>query len=122
MDFVSHAHWGGIAFGKGSKKVFPTAAVIWISPDVLTEGLFVVFTLLFLLIWVFERKSAWIIDARGLHILIDIPTHSIDLFPSPFLWPLSDFKFNGIGWHNPIVLGVNILLPISVYLLWLNRI
>ena len=45
----------------------------------------------------------------------------MELFPTPFLWPLSDYKFNGIGWHNPIVFGVNILLLLAVYSLWLKR-
>ena len=80
----------------------------------------IVFVLAFLLLWAFARKPVWIIGAWGLHILIDIPTHSMDLFPTPFLWPLSDYKINGIGWHNPIVLGVNILLLLGAYALWLK--
>ncbi|MBI5267911.1 MAG: hypothetical protein HY851_11830 [candidate division Zixibacteria bacterium] len=32
------------------------------------------------------------------HILVDIPTHSKRFFPTPFLWPLSDYKFDGISW------------------------
>ncbi len=38
---------------------------------------------------------AWII-----HILIDIPTHSRKFLPTPFLWPISDWKFPGISWGN----------------------
>lgn len=33
-----------------------------------------------------------------LHILIDMPTHSYSFYPTPFLWPISDFKINGISW------------------------
>lgn len=33
-----------------------------------------------------------------LHILIDIPTHSYDFYPTPFLWPVSEFKIDGISW------------------------
>jgi len=36
---------------------------------------------------------AWLI-----HILIDIPTHSRKFLPTPFLWPLSDWKFPGFSW------------------------
>ena len=32
------------------------------------------------------------------HILVDIPTHSKRFFPTPFLWPLSDYKVDGISW------------------------
>ena len=33
-----------------------------------------------------------------LHILIDIPTHSFRYYATPFLWPISDFRINGIPW------------------------
>jgi hypothetical protein len=32
------------------------------------------------------------------HILVDIPTHSKRFFPTPFLWPISDYKVDGISW------------------------
>ncbi len=32
------------------------------------------------------------------HIVVDIPTHSKKFFPTPFLWPLFDYKFDGISW------------------------
>ena len=159
MDFVSHALWGGITFGRRTRKAFLTAAGISLLPDVLTEGLFavlyllnignmpgwehghpditayplwaqnfynfthsvIVFTLVFLMIWAFARKPVWVVGAWGLHILIDIPTHSMELFPTPFLWPFSDFKIDGVGWHNPIVFGANALLLLGAYCLWLRR-
>ncbi len=81
----------------------------------------IVFTLVFLMIWGFVRKPVWVAGAWGLHILIDIPTHSMELFPTPFLWPLSDFKIDGVGWRNPIVFGVNALLLLGAYSLWFRR-
>ncbi len=36
--------------------------------------------------------------AWGLHILIDIPTHSRKLWGPRFLWPISNFAVNGISW------------------------
>ena len=159
MDFVSHALWGGIAFGRRTRKAFLTAVGISLLPDVLTEGLFavlsllniggmpgwdhghpditayplwaqifynfahsfIVFTLSFFLIWAFVGKPVWVAGAWGLHILIDIPTHSMELFPTPFLWPLSNFKIDGVGWHNPMVFGANALLLLGAYSLWLRR-
>lgn len=159
MDFISHALWGGVAFGQRTRKAFFTAAGISILPDVMTEGLFgglylldlghmpgwenghpaftsyplwaqnfynlthsaIVFALCFLLIWMFARKPVWITGAWGLHILIDIPTHSLDLFPTPFLWPICEYKLNGISWHNPIVFGANLLLLVGAFTLRLKR-
>ena len=36
---------------------------------------------------------AWII-----HIAVDIPTHSRQFLPTPFLWPVSQWKFPGFSW------------------------
>jgi hypothetical protein len=79
----------------------------------------IVFAVVFGLFWIVSRRLLWILAAWGLHILIDIPTHSLALFPTPFLWPVSDFKVNGIGWDNPIILAIDIILLIAVYSLWL---
>src|SRR3989344_6280017 len=51
-----------------------------------------------------------------LHILIDIPSHSREFFPSPFLYPISSFNVNGISWGNPKFLIVNYSLLLIVYL------
>jgi len=34
------------------------------------------------------------------HILLDIPGHSIEFFPTPFLNPFSDFMFDGVRWST----------------------
>ncbi|MEL0100190.1 MAG: hypothetical protein VW862_00640 [Euryarchaeota archaeon] len=34
------------------------------------------------------------------HILLDIPGHSIEFFPTPFLHPFSDFMFDGVRWST----------------------
>ncbi len=159
MDFVSHALWGGVSFGRSSKQTFLLAAGISILPDLLTEGLFMVlyilgvggmpgwekghpnitdypifaqnlynvthsllvFTILFLVIWAIARKPIWLVAAWGLHILIDIPTHSKALFPTPFLWPFSDFKVDGIGWDHPAILVVDAFLLLAAYAVWLYK-
>lgn len=33
-----------------------------------------------------------------LHILADIPTHTRAYFPTPFLWPITGWTFDGIRW------------------------
>lgn len=52
---------------------------------------------------------AWI-----LHILMDIPAHSQEYFPTPFLYPLSNFTFNGIS--SIYLWGINWLALIFYYL------
>lgn len=157
MDFVSHALWGGVSFGRQNRRLFLLAAGISILPDILTEGLFfilgilgiggmpgwerghpnitdypvfaqalynathsfVVFALVLALVWIVSRRIIWVLAAWGLHILIDIPTHSLALFPTPFLWPISDFRFDGIGWDNPVIFIIDGSFLIVAYSLWL---
>src|SRR3989338_7299192 len=59
---------------------------------------FIIFFAVFLLVYFITKKWFWPLMAWPLHILIDIPTHSFRFFPTPFLWPLSDYKFDGISW------------------------
>ena len=43
------------------------------------------------------------------HILIDFFTHSREYFPTPILWPISDYRFDGIPWSNPYIFLANII-------------
>jgi membrane-bound metal-dependent hydrolase YbcI (DUF457 family) len=111
---------GGMpGWGHGHPDI--TAFPLWAqSLYNLTHSL-VVFAAAFLLIWSSARRPVWILGAWGLHILIDIPTHSLELFPTPFLWPVSNVRYDGVGWDNPAILGVNTLLIVGVYCVWLAR-
>jgi hypothetical protein len=54
-----------------------------------------------------------------LHILIDIPTHSLRYYATRFLWPLSDFRIDGIAWWTPWFWGATYAALAAVYLaLW----
>jgi hypothetical protein len=44
------------------------------------------------------------------NILLDIPTHTLQFFPTPVFYPLSDYGFDGTRWSNPIILLPNVLL------------
>jgi hypothetical protein len=46
--------------------------------------------------WAVLSMLGWL-----LHILIDIVTHSLSYYATPFLWPLSDFCVDGIAWWTP---------------------
>jgi membrane-bound metal-dependent hydrolase YbcI (DUF457 family) len=80
-----------------------------------------VFAFVFLLVWLLRRKAFLPLAAWGIHILIDIPTHSAELFPTPFLWPLSDFKVDGIMWDSPAVMIPNFVLLAALYGCWFYR-
>jgi membrane-bound metal-dependent hydrolase YbcI (DUF457 family) len=47
------------------------------------------------------KYMAWIFVLPWFfHILLDIPGHTIDFFPTPFLHPFSDFMFDGVRWST----------------------
>lgn len=56
--------------------------------------------------------------AWPLHILIDIPTHTAEFFPTPFLWPVSNFHVDGISWGNPFIFYPDLILLVLSYLIW----
>lgn len=78
----------------------------------------IVFSLAFALVWRLRRRPFWPLAAWGVHILVDMPTHSSDFFPTPFLWPLSDYKVPGISWGQPLVFFPNLALLAAGYLWW----
>ncbi len=156
MDVVSHGLWGGIAFGRRSKKTYLWAFLIGVLPDLFSFGVFfvhrilirvgllpqeafarfsppdspvplyvynlynithslIVFGVVFLLVWLMRKKPFLPLTAWGLHVLMDIPVHSFKFFPTPFLWPISDFKVDGISWGNPIIFFPNVALLVMLY-------
>jgi len=78
----------------------------------------VIFGIVFLLVWLIWKKPVWPLLAWGLHILVDIPSHSDTFFPTPFLYPISDFHVNGINWGNPIIFFPNWILLFLAYGGW----
>lgn len=81
----------------------------------------IVFAVLFTLVWWLRGRPCLPLAGWGLHVLVDIPCHSVALFPTPFLWPLSDFKVDGLPWGSPWILVPNFLLLTGGYLLWLRK-
>lgn len=65
------------------------------------------------IVWVVRKKFPLILLPWLLHVLMDIPTHP-DFFQTPFLFPISDWKFfGGISWANPYVFFTNWILLIG---------
>ncbi len=78
----------------------------------------VIFTVLFLLVWAIRKRPLWEMLAWGLHIVMDIFTHSDIFFPTPFLWPISSFHVNGYSWGHPVIFFPNITLLAILYGFW----
>ena len=54
----------------------------------------------------------------GLHIFLDIFTHSKEYFPTPILWPFSKFHFSGINWSNKWFMLFNYAVLLFLYLVF----
>lgn len=78
----------------------------------------IIFVIVFLLVWAIRRKPMMELGAWGLHILFDIPVHTTSFFPTPFLWPLSNFHVNGLPWGNPWIFFPNWIALIILYFVW----
>lgn len=76
----------------------------------------VIFAAVFGLVWLIRQKPLYEMLGWPLHILVDIPTHSAEFFPTPFLWPLSDYQFDGWNWSRPEIFIPNVILIVSLYL------
>jgi len=75
----------------------------------------VVFAAVFALVWWLRGKPMWELGAWGLHIAVDIFTHSEEFFPTPFLWPVSDVRVDGMPWSDPRIFFSNVLLLAVLY-------
>ena len=75
------------------------------------------FSVIFGIAYLIFKRPVWEMLAWLLHILIDIPTHNYKFYPTPFLWPASDFKFDGFSWSEPWFMILNYSALIIVFIL-----
>lgn len=78
----------------------------------------IIFGTVFVLVWIFRKKPYIPLFAWGFHVFLDIFTHGLDFFPTPFLWPLSDYRFAGYSWGHPVIFVPNVLLLATAYGIW----
>lgn len=60
----------------------------------------------------------WAMFGWLVHILVDIPTHTRSFFGTPFLWPFSQYKFDGISWGERWFMRLNYGSLLLMYLYW----
>jgi hypothetical protein len=147
MDIFAHGLWATAAARGANRKIGKRIHLVWaaffgVFPDLfaftipfvaivtghppqvdlawklyqISHSLFV-FSAVFGLVWLIRRRPALELLGWPLHILIDIPSHTLRFFPTPFLWPVSSYHFNGISWANRWFMVVNYSAIAVVYLL-----
>ncbi len=99
-------HWAGVQL----------ASTLYQYSHSLVIFTIVVLVVLGIVLW---RKKRMPIEMFGwlLHILIDIPTHTYRFFPTPVFWPISEWKFDGFSWANPVFMVVNYGLLVVVFII-----
>lgn len=115
INFFKFESWFGQKFGPPDPTSIPN--IVHTLYD-FTHSFVIYFIFFALLWWLGKKDFAKLTLAWPLHILVDIPTHSNAFFPTPFLWPISNFSVNGIPWSEPIIFFPNIALIIILYFYW----
>jgi len=81
----------------------------------------VVFGVVFGLVWVLRGRPVLEMLGWLLHIVIDIFTHQ-GMFAVHFLWPLSDYGYNGIRWEGRWFMVVNYgALCLALAWIWVRK-
>ena len=96
-------------------KVFQLASSLYnVSHSLIVFGACLLFAY-----WILKRMP-WEMFGWLFHILIDIPTHPYNFFPTPLFWPISTWKFtHGFAWGVAWFVTLDIIALISVYFyLW----
>jgi len=76
---------------------------------------FFIFAIVFGIVYFVFKRPIWELFGWLFHIVIDIPTHLYQFFPTPFLWPVSKFEVNGFSWGNKWFLIVDFSLLILTW-------
>ena len=86
----------------------------WLITNYSIGHSFVVSLTIIGLVALWRKPIAFAMLAWPFHIVLDFPFHSFEYFPTPMLWPISDYKIDGIPWSNwyiwfPNVAGIILL-------------
>ena len=79
----------------------------------------IVFLAVFGLVTILTRRIVYEMLGWLMHILIDIPTHSFSYYATRFLWPVSEYRIDGIAWGTPWFWAATYAALVLVYfVLW----
>jgi len=63
-----------------------------------------------LIVFIILRRVPVYMFAWPIAIVMDLLTHTREFLPTPFLWPISDWKFPGISWGTWQFIAINYFL------------
>ncbi len=97
-------------FGKPPLETIPS----WLITNYAIGHSFIISLTIIAAIYLWRKDIAFAMLAWPFHIVLDFPFHSLEYFPTPIFWPVSDFRIDGIPWTHwyiwlPNVAGLMVL-------------
>lgn len=87
----------------------------------ISHSIFVAFFVILLLSIILKKVPVYTF-AWPIAIVMDLFTHRRDFLPTPFLWPISEWKFDGFSWGNRTFLVVNyVLMATCLIIIYVRR-
>ena len=124
-DIFSFGAWMVIQLASGALPEWspaPESLPAWVVFNYNLFHSFVIAMSAVCIVYAFNRTLAYVMLAWPFHVLVDMPLHESDYFPTKVFWPLSDFHVDGVSWCSPWIWGVNVVLLASLYYWkWRNR-
>ena len=99
-------------FGKPALETIPR----WVFSMYDISHSLVIALVAIIIVFEINKSLCFPMLAWPFHILLDFFFHSKEYFPTPILWPISDYKFDGIPWSNPYIWFGNIACIIILFL------
>ena len=104
----------------GAEPAAPAMVELWAHHLHCTMHSAIVAALLTLMVWAIWRTFWLPLLGWWSHIVIDVPTHSADFYPSPVLYPLTQRGFDGLAWNTPWFVVMN-YVALALVGVWLWR-
>lgn len=116
--YLLYKFFSGMNLGKPNLAEIPA----WVFTLYgISHSLFIAFLAVLVAFFVFKRRAIYAL-AWPIAIIMDIPTHSREFLPTPFLWPFSDWHFPGFSWGQLWFMIVNYcLILVSLFIIYLKK-
>ena len=101
-----------IKFGKPNLSEIPE----WVFSLYNFSHSLIISIIFILIVYKINREISFTMLAWPFHILLDFFTHSIVFFPTPILWPISNYRFDGIPWSNSYIMITNIVCIFLIFI------
>jgi len=114
----------GLASGKDMSIFNPSAGYSFLYD--LTVLLYnashsiIIFMLTFFIAYLIFKKPIWVLGAWLFHIIVDIPSHGVGAWATPYLWPFPTPFFDGFPWWQNIwvtMINYILILAAGIYII-----